>query len=250
MTALLAALSLLLQDDAADVIEKMKATTVSIELKDASLQDFAKMAGDYLGRPVAVSVSARRRPPPPKTYGEEFAGPDAAETPEDLKLSGTFSNTSLRAVAKSLLKPKGLTMTVRKGIVTIVTQDEIDGQLLTQTYDVSSVVHATQDFSPASFDAFKGMRDAPSRERTDNERAAALGWTTDERLDDERYGKTREERRRNVLKEDILKGREGLFDAAPDGASVVFLTDGRMRLTHTKAGHRAVRFFLDLYTPR
>lgn len=218
--------------DAAGVVEKLKSTTVSVEFKDTSLADFARLMGQFLGRTVTVSRTI--------------------ENADEITFNGTFDQRSVRDIAKAALKGKGLTMTIRKGVVTIVTQKEIDEQLSTRDYDVSHVVHPIFDYGPASFDPWRGLQGAPSRPRSDNARAAALGWGEDPRLDDDHYGRTPQERRRNVLKEDILQGREGFLDAAPAGAGVEFLppTYAVMRLTHIEAGHKKVRFLLDLYRPR
>lgn len=233
MLTLLAALAFLQDTDkaAASVVEKMRSTTATVEFKDTSLADFAKTLGQLLGTTVTVSRTVAKA--------------------EEISITGKYESMSVREIAKAALKGKGLTMTLRKGMVTIVEQREIDEQMSTRDYDVSFMVHPVTDYSPATIDPWKGTT-APSREMTDSERARALGWTEDERLEDEHFGATPQERRRSVLKEDILLGREGFLDAAPANVKVEFVGMGRttMRVTHTAAGHKKLKFYLDLCRPR
>lgn len=139
MTAFL--LALVLQDQhkadpqfVKDMTDRMKNTRISaIDLSDAPIEDLVKTAREYLNCNFVVSPKVREK-----------------HAEEELRVTVRLKEVSVQTLLKVVLKPKGLTVTVRDKILMVVPQEEITQAMTTKIYDVRDLLYGVTSFTPPS----------------------------------------------------------------------------------------------------
>lgn len=124
MTTLL--IWLALQDD---VIHKLRATEIdAIEFNEATLDEFIAAVKPFAGRGWCVSPGVDK----------------AAVAPVTLRMKGV----RLISIVKIVLRERGLGLTVKDGVLVIVPQSQIDGEMTLRHYEVPAHVARLIDFTP------------------------------------------------------------------------------------------------------
>lgn len=119
-------LALLIQ---AEAVDKLKQTRVSVELDEAPLEELLEIVAAHLGEPVAI---------------------DPAVDTEDLRVSVKLDDVSVHSLLRLTLKPRGLTLTLRRGAYVVVPQEATGPGLVTRIYDTQDVILPMPSFLGSS----------------------------------------------------------------------------------------------------
>lgn len=115
-----------------DITDRMKTTRVSaIELTDAPIEDLVRTAREYLNCNFVVSSKVREK-----------------HLEEELRVTVRLKDVSVQTLLRVVLKPKGLTVTVRDRVLMVVPQEEIEQQMVTRIYDVRDLLNPLTSFTP------------------------------------------------------------------------------------------------------
>jgi hypothetical protein len=107
----------------------LKQTRISVSLKEASLRDLVEVVRAQLNRNLIIS---------PKVWEER---------PEDqLKINVALKDVSVQTLLRVTLKPNGLTLAVREGIMMVVPQSAVQERILTKVYDLRDLTTAVKHF--------------------------------------------------------------------------------------------------------
>ena len=117
--AILLALSAVAQrSDSKEMVRLLKQTTVSVELADTPLDELADLAGGYIQKNVIVSSKVQGDP----------------------RFTIKLTDVSLATLLKVTLRPRGLTVTARDGVLVIVPLSDVAEPIVTKVYDIGDYV--------------------------------------------------------------------------------------------------------------
>lgn len=212
------ALALLLQDSA-ELGRLLKRTRVTVELEDTPLDGLAELAAEHLGKNVLVS---------PQVW-KKFSD-------ENLRFTIKLKEVSLLTLMRVTLRPKGLTVTFRNGVLTIVPQAAVADPVVTKMYDVRDYVLPLLNHMPPHL-MVASIMTLPHR----NSRGARRIFEPMDAADEQ----TAEE-------EDALDALQSMVEIHTGGNSwtedprvTLSFVNGKMIVTQTAAVQKEVRELLD-----
>lgn len=133
MTALCLAVALLQDARGAEreLGALLKNTSISVDLNNATLGSLVEVVRAHLGRNFIVSSDVW------KEHSEE-----------QLRFTLTMKEVSVQSLLKVTLRPRGLTVTVREGILVVVPISSVAERLTTRIYDVRDLTLPLEHFTP------------------------------------------------------------------------------------------------------
>ena len=123
ITAILAITALLPQDPDRQIEAKLATLRVTMEFKDAAVEDVLDFVRDVGGLNVVLTV------------------PD-----EGRKVSFSAKDITLKGALSLILKPLGLVWRVRDGVVEVTTKEKADEDVVLELYDLRDLLHVLRDF--------------------------------------------------------------------------------------------------------
>lgn len=114
---------------AQDVVERLATTRVTLDVREADLPDVVRVVGDATGIPLHIAPGA----------------PDSLRA-DERRVTLRVRDVSARSLLSLVLKPRGLTLTLRGGLVWVVPEDDLEGAVVTRAYDASDLALWVEDY--------------------------------------------------------------------------------------------------------